>query len=40
VETPTELDAEQVRLLQELAASRGEEAGTRGLFDKIKEAFH
>ena len=40
VQTPTDLDDEQIRLLQELAAKRGEEAGTRGLFDKIREAFH
>ncbi|HET7482412.1 MAG TPA: molecular chaperone DnaJ [Actinomycetota bacterium] len=40
VETPTELDDEQVRLLQEFARARGEEAGERGFFDRIKEAFH
>ena len=40
VETPTDLDDEQARLLHELATKRGEVAGTRGFFDKIKEAFH
>ena len=39
VETPTDLDREQVELLMELARLRGEPAEHKGLFDKIKEAF-
>ncbi len=39
VETPMDLDAEQSELLQRLAELRGEKAGGRGLFDRIKEAF-
>jgi molecular chaperone DnaJ len=40
VETPTDLTEEQRDLLERLAASRGEEVGERGFFDKIKEAFN
>lgn len=40
VETPTELDDEQEELLARFAKLRSENAGGRGLFDKIKEAFH
>ena len=40
VETPTDLTEEQRELLERFAASRGEETGGRGLFDKIKEAFN
>ena len=40
VETPTDLTDEQEELLRRFAASRGEEVGGRGLFDKIKEAFN
>ena len=40
VETPTDLTDEQEELLRRFAASRGEEVGARGLFDKIKEAFN
>ena len=40
VETPRDLDREQVALLEQLAKARGETvAENRGLFDKIKEAF-
>lgn len=39
VETPTDLDREQAELLANLAELRGDAAGGRGLFDKIKEAF-
>ncbi|MDQ4144202.1 MAG: molecular chaperone DnaJ [Actinomycetota bacterium] len=39
VETPTDLNQEQARLLAQLAELRGEEVGQKGLFDKIKEAF-
>jgi molecular chaperone DnaJ len=39
VETPTDLDAEQVELLQRFAKLRDEQAGGKGLFDRIKEAF-
>ncbi len=39
VETPTDLDAEQVELLERFAKLRDERAGNRGLFDRIKEAF-
>ena len=39
VETPTDLDVEQAELLQRLAEARGEQAGTSGLFGKIKQAF-
>ena len=39
VETPTDLDAEQVELLQRFAKLRDEQAGSKGFFDRIKEAF-
>jgi molecular chaperone DnaJ len=39
VTTPTDLDAEQVELLQRFAKLRDERAGGRGFFDRIKEAF-
>jgi molecular chaperone DnaJ len=39
VKTPTDLDPEQADLLKSLAEARGESAGTRGLFEKIKQAF-
>jgi molecular chaperone DnaJ len=39
VETPTDLDPEQVELLQQFAKLRDEQAGSKGLFDRIKEAF-
>ncbi|MGH2807094.1 MAG: molecular chaperone DnaJ [Actinomycetota bacterium] len=40
VQTPTDLDEEQVALLQQFAKLRDEQANARGFFDKIKEAFH
>jgi molecular chaperone DnaJ len=40
VETPTKLTREQATVLEQLAKLRGEEPSPRGLFDKIKEAFH
>jgi molecular chaperone DnaJ len=40
VETPTALDDEQAELLARFAKLRSEDAGERGLFDRIKEAFH
>ena len=39
VETPTDLDDQQVEMLARFAQLRGEEVGQRGLFDRIKEAF-
>ena len=39
VETPTGLDDEQAELLRRLAEARGESAGQRGFFERIKEAF-
>lgn len=39
VETPTGLDKQQAELLGKLAEMRGEVAGGRKLFEKIKEAF-
>lgn len=39
VETPTDLDAEQVELLQRFAKLRDEQAGSKGFLDRIKEAF-
>ena len=39
VETPRELDDEQAELLSRLARLRGEAAGQRGLFDKLRGAF-
>ena len=40
VETPTDLNEKQAALLQELARLRDERTSGRGVFDKIKEAFH
>jgi molecular chaperone DnaJ len=37
--TPANMDKEQAELLEKLAQLRDEPAGTRGLFDRIKEAF-
>jgi molecular chaperone DnaJ len=39
VEIPTDLDAEQAELLRELAGLRGEAAGTKSFFEKLKQAF-
>jgi molecular chaperone DnaJ len=39
VETPVDIDAEQAELLSQLAALRGEAAGTKGFFEKLKQAF-
>jgi molecular chaperone DnaJ len=39
VDTPTDLDPEQAELLRRLAELRGENAGTKGFFDKLKQAF-
>ncbi|MPZ69812.1 MAG: molecular chaperone DnaJ [Actinobacteria bacterium] len=39
IETPTDLDAEQVDLIARLAEMRGEEAGSKGFFEKFKQAF-
>ena len=39
VETPGELDDEQIELIARLAELRGEEVGQKGLFDRIKGAF-
>lgn len=39
VEIPTDLDSEQAELLRELARLRGESAGTKGFFEKLKQAF-
>lgn len=39
VETPSDLTSEETELLARFAEMRGEQAGPRGLFDKIKEAF-
>jgi molecular chaperone DnaJ len=39
VETPTDLDAEQVELLERFAKLRDEQAGGKGFFDRIKEVF-
>ena len=39
VDIPTDLDAEQAELLRRLAELREEEAGTKGLFEKLKQAF-
>ena len=39
VETPTDLDEDQAGLLAELATLRGEDAGTKRFFDKLKQAF-
>ncbi|MGY1837677.1 molecular chaperone DnaJ [Blastococcus sp. SYSU DS0510] len=46
VQTPTRLDAEQEKLLRELAALRGEDQpggdreGQGGLFSRVRDAFH
>jgi molecular chaperone DnaJ len=39
VETPTDLDADQVDLIARLAEMRGEEAGSKGFLEKFKQAF-
>lgn len=39
VDTPTKLDPEQAELLRQVAQLRGENAGTKGFFDKLKQAF-
>jgi molecular chaperone DnaJ len=39
VQTPTDLTAEQIELLQRFAELRSENAGTKSMFDRIKEAF-
>jgi molecular chaperone DnaJ len=39
VETPTDLDADQVETLRRLADLRGEEAAAKGFLDKLKQAF-
>ena len=39
VDTPTDLDVEQAELLQQLAQLRGEDAGAKGFFEKLKQAF-
>jgi molecular chaperone DnaJ len=39
VDTPTDLDPEQAELLRRIAELRGENAGTKGFFDKLKQAF-
>jgi molecular chaperone DnaJ len=39
VETPEDLDPEQADLLRRFAEMRGENAGTKGFFDKLKQAF-
>jgi molecular chaperone DnaJ len=39
VEIPTDLDSEQAELLRELAQLRDEPAGTKGFFEKLKQAF-
>jgi molecular chaperone DnaJ len=39
VETPVDLDAEQADLLRSFAELRGEPAGAKGFFDKLKQAF-
>jgi molecular chaperone DnaJ len=38
-EIPTDLDSDQAELLRELARLRGEAAGTKGFFEKLKQAF-
>jgi molecular chaperone DnaJ len=47
VQTPTRLDAEQERLLRELAVLRGEQMpagefkpGQQGLFSRLRDAFN
>ena len=39
VETPRDLDADQVELLEQLARMRNETVANQSLFDKIKQAF-
>jgi molecular chaperone DnaJ len=39
VETPSDIDAEQADLLRRFAELRNEAAGTKGFFDKLKQAF-
>jgi molecular chaperone DnaJ len=39
IETPRDLNAEQAELLHRIAELRGEEAGTKGFFDKLKRAW-
>ena len=39
VETPTGLDAEQADLLRRMAELRGENAGHKGLFDKLRDSL-
>ena len=39
VDTPTDLDAEQAELLRQVAQLRGENAGAKGFFEKLKQAF-
>lgn len=39
VETPTDLTKEQAELLERLAEMRGDQAGGRGLFGRIREVF-
>lgn len=39
IETPRDLDSEQVELIARLAEMRGEEAGSKKFFDKFKQAF-
>lgn len=39
VETPRDLDDEQVELLRGFARARGEDVAARGVFEKIKEVF-
>jgi molecular chaperone DnaJ len=39
VQTPRDLDEEQVELLRRVAELRGEQVGQRGLFERIREAF-
>jgi molecular chaperone DnaJ len=39
VETPTDLDEEQGELLRRLAELRGEAAGSKGFFDRLRQAF-
>jgi molecular chaperone DnaJ len=39
VETPTRLDQDQAELLRQLAELRAEKAGTKGFFEKLKQAF-
>jgi molecular chaperone DnaJ len=38
--TPTRLSAEQRELFERLASLEGEEAGGRGLFDRVRDIFN